>query len=309
MTVPHEFARERLDHAVSELLPQYSRSQIQVWIRTGELTVDGRQAKPSLLVAGGERILVASMTVELKDEPEPIAIDIVHEDADILILNKEAGLVVHPGAGNRVGTLLNGLLYHCPSLAQLPRAGIVHRLDKNTSGLMVVAKNSSSQNHLTKQLVSRTARRIYQAIVYGVPPAEGKVAEPVGRHRIHRVKMAVVPDGKEAATAFRRLRQLGEHALVECSLQTGRTHQIRVHMQHIGYPLVGDPTYGGHFRQPKSGSEHLLEVMGAFPRQALHAGELSIQHPGSGVSVSWQRQLPDDMQTLLAALEEEYGDA
>jgi 23S rRNA pseudouridine1911/1915/1917 synthase len=305
--VPGAWVRQRLDNVVTELFPQYSRTQIQQWIKSGELTVDGQTSKASLRVMGGESINIESEIVVLKDEPEAIGIDIVYEDGDLLVINKPVGLVVHPGAGNRSGTLLNALLHHEPQLAELPRAGIVHRLDKDTSGLMVVARNAASEQRLIQQLSERSVRRIYHAVVYGTIRPAGRVDKPIGRHRNHRTKMAVSSTGKEAITSFTRLTQFTGHALVECSLLTGRTHQIRVHMQHLGCPLIGDATYGGQYRQSAIGGETLNGVLREFPRQALHATELSLIHPGRDIEMSWQQPVPEDMAHLLDALRDATG--
>ena len=303
--MPPDFTRSRLDQAVSNLLPQYSRARLQQWIKSGELTVDGKVAKSKDRLKGGEAIVLVIEQENDSDQAEDIPLDIVFEDDQILIVNKPAGLVVHPGAGNPTGTLLNGLLNHEPGLGHIPRAGIVHRLDKETSGLMVVAKSLEAQNWLVQQIQAREVSRIYDALVYGVvSPREGKVEGAIGRHPIHRKKMALRKDGKPARTFYRTLMQFPEHAHVECRLDTGRTHQIRVHMQSIGHPLIGDPTYGGHYRRPKSGDEWLMDILQTFDRQALHARKLSLVHPSSERLMTWSAEPPADFSELMGLLDE-----
>ena len=305
--VPADRIGERLDSVAAELFPDYSRSRLQHWIRSGALRVGGRQARPKDKLLGGE-------SLELTAEPEPqgewqaedIGLDIVFEDEHLLVLNKPANLVVHPAAGNYSGTLLNALLNHYPDLIQLPRAGIVHRLDKDTTGLMVVARTLQAHSALVAQLQARSVRRDYEAVVIGVPTGGGRVEAPIGRHPRQRKKMAVVGQGgKAAVTHYRLLRRFANHSHIRLQLETGRTHQIRVHMAHIGYPLVGDATYAGRFRIPPNTSPEMLEVLRGFPRQALHAVQLGLQHPHSGEPMQWQVALPADMQNLLSAL----GDA
>ncbi len=286
---------ERLDKALSRLLPQYSRSRIQQWIEAGFVLVDGQLPRAKSTVLGDEIVLIAPQSAPQDHAflPEPMPLSVVHEDADILVLNKPAGLVVHPAAGNWSGTLLNGLLHHLPPLEAIPRAGIVHRLDKDTSGLMVVAKTLEAHTDLIRQLQARTVRREYLALVWGMPQVTGKIDAPIGRHPRDRIKMAASQSAhaKPAVTHFQRLAtgKLDGRpvALMQCRLETGRTHQIRVHMHSIGYPLVGDPLYG---------KPHLAF---AFGRQALHARRLGLLHPGSGKEMEWAAALPEDMGGLL----------
>ena len=287
---------ERLDKVLARKLPEHSRSRIQQWIEAGHVTVDGRAAQTKMTVFGGEHVLLIPQAAPEATAflPEAIDLSIVFEDAHILVVNKPAGLVVHPAAGNWSGTLLNGLLHYYPEIAAVPRAGIVHRLDKETSGLMVVAKTLEAHTDLVRQLQERSVHREYLALVWGVPHIQGKVDAPIGRHPRDRLKMAVLENAsaKPAVTHFERLDNgmLDRHrvSLVRCRLETGRTHQIRVHMQSIGFPLVGDPSYG---------KSHLAAI---FPRQALHACKLGLIHPHSRENFVWQAPLPDDLATLLA---------
>jgi 23S rRNA pseudouridine1911/1915/1917 synthase len=292
MVVPGELSGRRLDQALAELLPEYSRSRIQSWIDDGHILLGGAPAKTSQKVWGGEALTVVPVVhpSEVEAEPEAIPLQVVYEDDAILVINKVAGLVVHPGSGNWTGTLMNALLHHAPQLRQVPRAGIVHRLDKETSGLMVVAKTIEAQTDLVRQLQARTVGRIYLAIVEGHAQQAGSVDAPIGRHPRERTKMAVVDGGRPAVTHFRVLERLPRHTLVECRLETGRTHQIRVHMLSIGHPLVGDPVYGS--RQERK----------LFHRQALHATGLALLHPESGEHMQWEAPMPADMQELLERL-------
>ena len=299
---------QRLDQAAALLFPDFSRARLQGWIRDGNLLLNGKPAKGKDKVLGGETLtLVAEMEDQVQWEAEPLPLEIVHEDEAILVINKPAGLVVHPAAGNRSGTLLNGLLYHCQALGQVPRAGIVHRLDKETSGLMVVAKTLASHLDLVEQLRQKTVSRIYQAVVCGVLTAGGTVNEPLGRHPVHRTRRAVShnADAREAVTHYRILKKFRSHTLVQCELETGRTHQIRVHMAYIGYPLVGDPLYSGRPRIPKGAAPALISCIEHFKRQALHAWQLGLVHPVTGEAMAWQADLPDDMQALLALMEQD----
>jgi 23S rRNA pseudouridine1911/1915/1917 synthase len=301
--VPKTHTLRRLDQSVSLLLPQYSRARLQQWIKAGDLTVDGKPAKSKDRLVGGEKVQVSVFEEDNDDRAEDIPLVVVFEDEHLLVINKAPGLVVHPGAGNPSGTLLNALLHHEAGLASIPRAGIVHRLDKETSGLMVVAKTLETQNHIVKEIQARTVSRIYDALVYGlVNPRQGRVDRAIGRHPIHRKKMAIRRDGKEARTNYRVLEQFDEHALVECQLDTGRTHQIRVHLQSLGNPLIGDPTYGGHYRRPRSGDKWLSDTLGDFKRQALHAKKLALQHPFTGKKMTWTVKPPEDFTELLDLL-------
>ena len=310
--VPEDLRDMRLDQAAAKLFPDYSRARLQQWIKSGELRVNGEQIKPRDKLSSGE-LLTLRAEVENEDrwEPEDIALDIIYEDNDILVLNKPAGLVVHPAAGHASGTLLNALLAHSSDLGSVPRAGIVHRLDKDTSGLMVVAKNLAAQNHLVEQLQARTVSREYEAVVFGTMTGGGTVDQPIGRHPRQRQKMAVVTlsgdqkGGKEAITHFRLIKRFQHHTHVRCLLETGRTHQIRVHMAHIKHALIGDPLYAGRPRLPKGASAALIQGLQGFTRQALHARHLSLVHPASGDTISWEAALPEDLVSLLDVLEQE----
>jgi 23S rRNA pseudouridine1911/1915/1917 synthase len=293
--IPPEHAGRRLDQSLAELLPDYSRSRIQQWIEAGGVALDGRPASRRQRVWGGERVAVQPVAhpSEMAHMPEAIALDVVHEDEAVLVLNKPAGLVVHPGAGNWEGTLLNALLHHAPELARIPRAGIVHRLDKDTSGLMVVAKTLPAQTALVRALQARDVKRVYWAVAQGVfERSEGEVDAPIGRHPTQRTRMAVVASGKPAQTRYKVLRQYPSCAWVECHLRTGRTHQIRVHLAHIGHPLLGDTVYAGRRSSPV-----------AFHRQALHAYRLGFIHPLTGGHVEWEAPMPLDFRALIEELE------
>ncbi len=297
LILPPECAGQRLDQALAHLLPEYSRSRLAHWIRTNRVELDGSPALPKSKVWGGEKVRIAPV-VDRAQSPaaaEAIAIDIVHEDAQILILAKPAGLVVHPGSGNWSGTLLNALLQHAPALAALPRAGIVHRLDKDTSGLLVVAKTLAAQTSLVRQLQARSVKREYLALVHGNVARDGKVEAPIGRHSTQRTRMAIVARGRPAVTHYQVLQRFAYATLLRCRLETGRTHQIRVHLQSLGHPLVGDPVYGRN----RSGADAAIN---SFPRQALHAERLGLVHPASGLSLVWQVPAPADMRALLASL-------
>lgn len=304
--VPPEMAGRRLDQALSELFPEYSRSRLKKWVDEGHVQVNGRVLRPKDKLAGGE-----SLTVEVlpeRDErhaPEPIPLRIVYEDDQILVIDKPAGLVVHPAAGNWAGTLLNALLHHVPELVNLPRAGIVHRLDKDTTGLMVVAKTLAAHTSLVEQLQERTMGREYEAVVQGEMIGGGKVEEPIGRHPKNRQKMAVVPNGKPAVTHYRVLERFSGFTHVRLKLETGRTHQIRVHMSHIHFPLVGDPLYGGRMKLPKGATPELQEFLSRFKRQALHAKRLQLCHPVGGELLEWEVPLPEDLIELLNVLRRE----
>ncbi len=307
-TVSAEDCGRRLDQIAAELFADYSRSRLQQWIKSGELTVDGRQQTPKFKLLGGEQLTISA---ELKAEgdwhAEEIALNIVYEDSQLIVINKPANFVVHPAAGNRQGTLLNALLFHCPQLESVPRAGIVHRLDKDTTGLMVVAKTLAAHTDLVAQLQARSVSREYEAVVSGVMTGGGLVDQPIGRHPKQRKKMAVVRDGKEARTHYRVLERFAGHSYIRLKLETGRTHQIRVHMATIKYPIVGDDTYAGRFKVHKGISPDLREALQGFGRQALHARELGLVHPESGEFMSWSTELPDDMHNLLSALREDQG--
>ena len=304
-----QYARQRLDAVLVDLFPDYSRSRLQQWIKSGKVLVDGEEPRARDKMLGNETIELHldSQPIETGCQAQDIKLDIVYEDDDILLINKPVGLVVHPAAGHHDGTMQNALLYHDPALAEVPRAGIVHRLDKDTSGLLVVARNLKSHKSLVDQLQARTVHREYQAIVLGVMTAGGTVDEPIGRHPRDRKRQAVREDGKEAITHYRVIKRFRAHTHIKVNLETGRTHQIRVHMAHINYPLVGDRVYGGRLTVPRGGSEALKEALRAFPRQALHAGRLGLIHPATGEEASWKVALPDDMKNLLTTMEEDLA--
>lgn len=304
--IPESMQGLRLDVALSELLSDYSRSRIQRWIKSGNIIVDGSKKRAKDVIQGGEMVAVTiAVETETTWQPQSIPLDICYEDADIIVINKPAGIVVHPGAGNPDGTVSNALLHFAPELAQVARAGIVHRIDKETSGLLVVARSIKAQKSLVEQLEAHTVTREYQAVVNAVMTAGGTVDEPIGRHPTKRTRMAVVRSGKHAKTHYRVMQKFRSHTHVRLQLETGRTHQIRVHMAHIRYPLVGDPVYGGRARLPAGCSDGLKQMLQGFSRQALHAAKLSLQHPVTGVDMTWTAELPEDMQTLLHALRDE----
>jgi 23S rRNA pseudouridine1911/1915/1917 synthase len=310
VSIPESMRGRRLDQALAELVPDYSRSRLQQWIRAGQVALDGRVPKTREIVQGGEQVQIdAEVTVETASKAQAIALNVVYEDDDLLVINKPPGLVVHPAAGNPDGTLLNALLYHAPDLAALPRAGIVHRLDKETSGLMMVARNLAAHTRLVAALQARDIGREYLAVVNSVLTAGGTVDAPIGRHPVDRKRMAVVSGGKPAVTHYRVVERFRAHTLVRLRLETGRTHQIRVHMAHIHCPVTGDPVYGGRLRQPRGAGDSLRTVLQGFRRQALHAQRLALQHPGSGEPVSWEAPVPPDMQELIEALREDAGQA
>jgi 23S rRNA pseudouridine1911/1915/1917 synthase len=306
--VPFSMSGLRFDQAASELFPDFSRSRLQSWIKDGQLKINGVIGKPKDKVIGGETLdLNAELEAQGDWQPEEIQLDIVHEDDDLLIINKQAGLVVHPAAGNYTGTLVNALLNHIPELINLPRAGIVHRLDKETTGLMVVAKTLEAHTDLVAQLADRTVSREYEAVAVGAMTGGGTVNAPMGRHPIHRKLMAVLSQGgKRAVTHYRVATRFPHHTHIKVKLETGRTHQIRVHMAHIGFALVGDKTYGKSFKIPKGANAQLIEALKAFPRQALHAAKLGLEHPGTGEYTEWTAPIPEDFKGLLAALKSGY---
>jgi 23S rRNA pseudouridine1911/1915/1917 synthase len=305
-TVPLELAGRRFDQALAELFPDYSRSRLSIWIKDGAALLDGASAAPRQIVRGGEMVtLSVRLEREIGAEAEAIPLDIRYEDADVIVVDKPPGLVVHPGAGNPGGTLQNALLHHDPGLAEIPRGGIVHRLDKDTSGLMVVARSMRAHTSLVEQLSKRDVHRQYAAIVYGAMVAGGRVDAPLGRHPHDRLKQAVREDGRDAITHYRVRERFRTMTLVECRLETGRTHQIRVHMAHVRHPLVGDSQYGGLLKLPKGASPELVAALRAFRRQALHAERLEFLHPASGETVAFEAALPSDMQALIGALRED----
>jgi len=300
LTVPDASYGRRLDQVLAEMLPQHSRNRLQAWVRDGQVVVEGKvECEPKRKMLGGERLVVNPLNDarDITEQPEDIPLNIVFEDETLIVINKPAGLVVHPGSGNWSGTLMNALLHHVPGIEQIPRAGIVHRLDKDTSGLLVVAKTLEAQTDLVRQLQARTVRRVYLAVAAGAMKSGGGVDKPIGRHPVLRTKMAVVPEnrgGKPALTWFRIMEQFPYCTFVECSLETGRTHQIRVHLASIGHPLVGDQVYGKV--NPK---------LPDFPRQALHATRLGLVHPLTGLKMQWEVPMPQDMRDLLDFLR--YG--
>jgi len=296
LCIPPECAGLRIDVALARVLHEHSRSRLQAWLKEGRIRIDGETADAKRKVGGGELIVVdlPPSATQVAHQAEDIALGVVFEDESLLVIDKPAGLVVHPGSGNWSGTLMNALLHHAPQLAAVPRAGIVHRLDKDTSGLLVVAKSLAAQTDLVRQLQARTVKRHYLALVRGNVVAGGTVDAPIGRHPSQRTKMAVVDSGRAARTHYQVRERFAKATLVECRLETGRTHQIRVHMTAIGHPLVGDPAYGRN----KSGNE----LLDAFPRQALHAWRLALVHPATGAELAWESPLPADFDALLDAL-------
>ncbi|WP_422450968.1 MULTISPECIES: 23S rRNA pseudouridine(1911/1915/1917) synthase RluD [unclassified Endozoicomonas] len=303
VTVPDDQGGRRFDQIAAACFPEFSRARLQEWIREGFLVVDGDARKPKEKLYGGEQL---SLSVEVQPEgqwtAENIPLNVVYQDNHIMVINKPAGLVVHPAAGNYTGTLLNALLYHYPDNAALPRAGIVHRLDKDTTGLMVVARSPAAHTDLVAQLQDRTVHREYEAVVRGVMTGGGVVDAPIGRHPQNRLKMAVVRGGKPSVTHYRVVKRYKAHTHIRLNLQTGRTHQIRVHMSHQHFPLVGDDLYGGGLKLPKSCPAALEVVLRAFRRQALHARQLGLIHPATGEYMEWEVPLTDDFQMLLDSL-------
>ncbi|WP_130831251.1 23S rRNA pseudouridine(1911/1915/1917) synthase RluD [[Erwinia] mediterraneensis] len=303
-TVSEAQLGQRLDQILAELFPDYSRSRIKEWILARRVSVNGIIIdKPKEKMLGGEQVAInAEIEEEQRWEAQNIVLDIVYEDDDILVINKPRDLVVHPGAGNPDGTVLNALLYHYPAIADVPRAGIVHRLDKDTTGLMVVAKTVPAQTHLVESLQLREITREYEAVAIGTMTAGGTVEEPIARHSTKRTHMAVHPMGKPAVTHYRIMEHFRAHTRLRLRLETGRTHQIRVHMAHINHPLVGDPLYGGRPRPPKGASDDFIATLRAFDRQALHATMLRLYHPITGIEMEWHAPLPQDMVDLIDAL-------
>jgi 23S rRNA pseudouridine1911/1915/1917 synthase len=303
--IPERMTGDRLDVALSAMLPDYSRSKITAWIKSGDALINNKAFKPKDKVNGSQMVMLSLNKKQNNDWlAENIALNIVFEDEDIIIINKPFGLVTHPGAGNWNGTLANALLYYEPKLSRLDRAGIVHRLDKNTSGLMVIARNEKTQKYLVEQLQSHSVVREYSAIVYGHMISGGSVNDPIGRDPKDRVKQSVTSNGKDATTHYRVIDRFKSHTHVKAILETGRTHQIRVHLSHIGYPLLGDTMYGGRVRFPKKASEILKKSLLGFKRQALHSKKLTLNHPSTGELMSWKAPLPDDMLKLLDILNE-----
>lgn len=304
--VPAAAAGRRLDAVLAELFPEYSRSRLSAWIKGGQVTVDGAPARPRDPVHGGETIVLDAVEeVQTHAVAEDIPLDVLYEDEHVFVLDKPAGLVVHPGAGNPAGTLVNALLHRDPALDKLPRAGIVHRLDKDTSGVMVVARTLQAHTALVAQLSAREVHRQYLAIVVGALVSGGTADAAIDRHPRDRLRMAVRDDGKDAVTHYRLRERFRAHTALECRLETGRTHQIRVHMAHLKHPIVGDPLYGGSLRLPRGASEDLIAALRGFKRQALHAEVLAFAHPVTGEAIRCEAQVPGDMQALMALLRED----
>ncbi len=307
--VPEELAGQRLDQALAQMFPDYSRSRLKTWLLAGSITVDGARPRPRDAVFGGEQVelrVVPEVSVEAR--PEPIPLDIAYEDEELLVVNKPAGLVVHPGSGNAGGTLMNALLHHATQLAELPRAGIVHRLDKDTTGLLLVAKTLPALTALTRLLSQRDISRRYLAVCCGVLTGGGTIDAPIGRHPTDRTRMSVQERGRDAITRYTVRRRYRAHTYIEVSLETGRTHQIRVHFAYRRHALVGDPSYGGRLALPKGATPGLVEALRGFKRQALHATRLEFAHPESGEPLTVEAPLPDDFRALLDALERDANE-
>lgn len=305
--VPESLAGGRLDKVVAQLFSDYSRARLQEWIRTGSILVDGKPKRPRDFVQANQ-VITLTASIPNRDEgwaAQAIALDIVYEDKALMVINKPVGLVVHPAAGNPDHTLINALLYQHPELAQLPRAGVVHRLDKDTSGLLVIAKTLPAHTELVRQLQAHTVQREYEAIVTGVLISGGTIDAAMGRHPVQRKKRAVIEFGKPAITHYRVLERFRTHTRLKVNLETGRTHQIRVHMAHIHHPIVGDKVYGGRLQLPQGASEELIKTLRGYNHQALHAQRLSLIHPVSHKSIEWTSPLPADMQHLLQILRQE----
>ena len=310
LEIPAELAGFRLDSALARLLPAHSRTRIKGWIEAGGVLVGNLACRPSDMVEAGARVSVRLTFGAAQPGilPEAIALNLVYEDPDVLVIDKPAGLVVHPGAGNPSHTLQNALLGMDPSLAALPRAGLIHRLDKDTSGLLVVARTPEAQTSLSRQLMARTMSREYQAVCVGVMTGGGTVDQPIGRHRGDRLRMAIRADGRTAVTHYRVLERFRAHTHLSVKLDTGRTHQIRLHMSHIQYPIVGDPVYGRRFGLPKGATPRLIQALSGFKRQALHAATLGFEHPKTGKLLTLHSEMPADFAGLLDALRDDAGD-
>ncbi len=302
--VPESAAGRRFDAVLAELFPQHSRSRLAAWIKSGHALLDGAPARPRDPVRGGEPVTLDAPPddTQVHAVAQDIPLDVLYEDAHVLVIDKPAGLVVHPGAGNPEGTLVNALLHRDPALASLPRAGIVHRLDKDTSGLMVVARTIEAHTALVRAIEARDVHREYEAVCLGVMTGGGTVEAPIGRHPVDRLRMAIRENGREAVTHYRVLQRFRGHTHVRLTLETGRTHQIRVHMAHIKYPLVGDQVYGGRLLLPKGASPELVDALRGFKRQALHAARLAFEHPKSDKQIECTAPIPEDMQSLIDVL-------
>lgn len=304
--VPESCQGKRLDQTLAQLFPEHSRERLKHWILSKWVTVNGQHLKPKERLKGGEQIAIEAVVEDSGDwEAEPMDIEVVYEDEDIIILNKPDQCVVHPAPGNETGTLVNGLLYRWPHLRQLPRAGIIHRIDKDTTGLLIIAKTLEAHTALVTKLQDRDISREYEALVWGEVPSGGTIDAPIGRHPRDRLKMAVVDSGKPAVTHYRVIEKYPHHTRLKLQLETGRTHQIRVHLAHIHYPIVGDKAYGARKHSPKGASEALKEALSQFKRQALHAKKLTLEHPISGEELSFEAPLPEDYLNLLAVLKRE----
>ena len=311
-TIPLSCAGQRFDQALAQLFPDFSRSRLAEWVKSGDALLNGLRVRPRDPVKGGDLVSVAAVAgIETRALPENIPLQVLHADHDVLVVNKPAGLVVHPGAGNPNGTLANALLYYDPKLVEVPRAGIVHRLDKDTSGLMVVARNLRAHAALVEQLSKREMHRQYLAVAFGRMVAGGTVHAPLGRHPSDRIRMAVLKEGqgRDAITHYRVRERFRAHSLIECRLETGRTHQIRVHMAYVRHPLVGDPLYGGGLKLPRGATPELAATLQDFRRQALHAETLAFVHPASGETMSWSAPAPADFHALLDALRRDDAQA
>lgn len=311
LTVPKEYHSHRIDSVIAQLLPEYSRSQISAWIKAGAVTVNQKNCKPKDKTLGGDLIEINVDFTPIDTnfnlcEAEDIPLQIIYEDNDVLVINKPAGLVVHPGAGNREHTLVNALLHHAPSLQHLPRAGIIHRLDKDTTGLLIVAKTLIAHTSLIRQMQTRDIQRHYITLVQGHLISGGTIDTGFGRHTRNRLKMAVIGQGRQAITHYTVNKQYNDYTLLDVSLMTGRTHQIRVHLAHINHPVVGDQLYSGRMRLPLNASDHLRTVLQQFKRQALHACSLTFSHPQTGEELTFEAPLPDDFKLLLNVLDQHY---
>jgi 23S rRNA pseudouridine1911/1915/1917 synthase len=307
-TVPDELAGLRLDQALARMFPDYSRSRLKEWLLDGVIRIEGGPRRPRDAVAGGERVeFEPQSAVEVEARPEPIDLEVVHEDADLLVINKPAGLVVHPGAGNPGGTLMNGLLHHAPALQEVPRAGIIHRIDKDTSGLLLVAKTLTAHTALVRLLADRDISREYLAVCCGVLTGGGTIDQPIARHPVDRTRMSVQQGGRHAVTHFTVVERFRAHTYIRVRLETGRTHQIRVHFAWRRNPLVGDPVYGGRLALPAGAGDALVATLRRFRRQALHATRLAFDHPSSGKRLDLEVPPPADFAALLTALREDTG--
>ncbi len=302
-TIPAELAGLRLDQALARMFPEYSRSRLKEWLLAGAIKVDGDSWRPRDAVTGGESVVLELQAEAIvRAEPQPMALQIAHEDTEVLVINKPAGLVVHPGAGNPAGTLMNGLLHHAPELVEIPRAGIIHRLDKDTSGLLIVAKTLQAHTALVRQLADRDIARQYLAVCKGVLTGGGVIREPIARHPGDRKRMSVQQNGRSAVTHFTVRERFGAFTYINVKLETGRTHQIRVHFAHRRHALVGDPVYGGRLALPKGASEELIQTLRHFKRQALHATRLAFDHPATGKNLALEALPPEDFLHLVEVM-------